>query len=193
MSETIISNNCIAGNMLHDLGLRFNTPTINLQILPREYIKFCQNLRHYMETEVVEYKHLSDAHKYDLINMFGHVPVNEFPYGLCDDILIVFQHYPTFQKAKEAWDRRKARVDYDHIGYMFYIAWEHDRHKAAQFLDLGLTNTVIFTEKFDVSVPHFRVDPAEGAHFLDYSDNGKKYYALQFDPVAYVDRVRYYD
>ena len=143
-----------------------------------------------METEVVEYKHLSDAHKYDLINMFGHVPVNEFPYGLCDDILIVFQHYPTFQKAKEAWDRRKARVDYDHIGYMFYIAWEHDRHKAAQFLDLGLTNTVIFTEKFDVSVPHFRVDPAEGAHFLDYSDNGKKYYALQFDPVAYVDRVR---
>ena len=192
MSETIIANNCIAGNMLHDLGLRFNTPTINLQILPREYIKFCQNFRHYMETEVTEYKqsNLSNIHKYDLINMFGHVPVNEFPYGLCDDILIVFQHYGTFAEAKDAWDRRKARVDYDHIGFMFYIAWEYDRHKAAQFLDLKLKHSVVFTEKFDVDFPHFRIDPPEGGHFLDIASNGKKYFEQVFDSKKFVDEVR---
>ena len=190
MSETIISNNCIAGSMLHDLGLRFNTPTVNLQILPREYIKFCRNLKHYMEAELVEYKHLSDLHKYDLINMFGHVPVNEFPYGLCDDIIICFQHYSTFQEAKCSWDRRKKRIDYDHIGYIFYLAWEHDKHKAAQFLDLKLENSVVFTEKFDVGLPHFRVDPPEGVHFLDYSNSGKKYYEIDFDPAAFIDKVR---
>lgn len=190
MSETIISNNCIAGNMLHDLGLRFNTPTINLQILPREYPKFCQNFRHYMETEVVEYKELSDLHKYDLINMFGHVPKNEFPYGLCDDIIICFQHYPTFKEAKDAWDRRKARIDYDHIGYMFYIAWEYDKQKAIQFANLGLKNTVIFTERFDIELPHYRVDPIAGAHFLDYSDCGKKYYTIEFNPKVFIESVR---
>ena len=190
MSESIISNNCIAGNMLHDLGLRFNTPTINLQILPREYIKFCRNFRHYMESEVTEYKQLSNKHKYDLINMFGHVPVNEFPYGLCDDILIVFQHYKTFIEAKAAWDRRKARIDYNHLGFMFYIAWEYDKDKATQFLNLGLKNTVVFTEKFDIALPHYRVDPANGAHFLDYSNCGKKYYEIEFNPEDFVNKVR---
>ena len=192
MSETIIANNCIAGSMLHDLGLRFNTPTINLQILPREYIKFCRDFRHYMETEIQECKQseLSDVHKYDLINMFGHVPINEFPYGLCDDILIVFQHYSNFNEARAAWNRRKARVDYDHIGFMFYIAWEHDQHRAAQFLDLGLKNSVVFTERFDINLPHFRVDSPEGGHFLDVAPNGKKYFAQVFSPEKFIKEVR---
>ena len=189
MSETIIANNCIAGNMLHDLGLRFNTPTINLQILPREYIKFCQNFRHYMETDVVEYKQLSNKHKYDLINMFNRVP-NEFPYGLCDDILIVFQHYSTFAEGKAAWDRRKARIDYGHLGFMFYIAWEYDQHKAIDFANLKLKNSVIFTENFDVKVPHYRVDPMPGATFLDIAANGKKYYAQEFNPEQFLNSVR---
>ena len=190
MNETVIANNCIGGSILHDLGMVFSTPTINLQILPREYIRFCRDFRHYMESDVVEYKHLSDIHKYDLINMFGHVPVNEFPYGLCDDILIVFQHYKTFDEAKEAWNRRKARVNYDHIGFIFYIAWEHDKHKAKQFLDLGLKNPVVFTERFNVAEPHFRIDPPEGGHFLDIAPNGKKYYAQYFNPQKYIEEIR---
>jgi len=191
MNETIIANNCIGGNMLHDLGMRFNSPTINLQILPREYIKFCQNLRHYMETEVVEYKELSDLHKYDLINMFGHVPKGEFPYGLCDDILIVFQHYGTFAEGKAAWDRRKARIDYNHIGYMFYIAWEYDKNKAQRFYDLGLKNTVIFTEGFDVDVPHYRVDPIVGSTYLDIAVDGRKYYTQDFNPERFIENIRH--
>ena len=192
MSETLIANNCIGGSILHDLGLRFNTPTINLQILPREYIKFCKDFRHYMETEITECKQseLSDVHKYDLINMFGHVPVNEFPYGLCDDILICFQHYETFEEAKAAWDRRKARVDYNHIGFIFYIAWEADRHKAMQFYNLGLKHSAIFTERFDVGLPHYRTDPPEGGHFLDIAPNGKKYYAQSFNPQQFIERIK---
>ena len=189
MSETIIANNCIAGNMLHDLGLRFNTPTINLQILPREFPKFCQNLRHYMETEVVEYKNPSDLHRYDLINMFGRV-TNELPFGLCDDIIIVFQHYSSFEEGKAAWDRRKARIDYDHIGYMFYLAWEYDKNKGKQFYDMGLKNTVIFTERFDIDVPHYRMDPIPGATYLDIAANGKKYYAQEFNPSDFINKVR---
>lgn len=190
MNETLIANNCIGGSILHDLGLRFNTPTINLQILPAEYPKFCKNLRHYMETELVEYKEPSNLHKYNLINMFGHTPKGEFPYGLCDDIIICFQHYLTFKEAKDAWDRRKTRIDYDHIGYIFYLAWDYDQKRAFEFADLGLKHSVIFTEKFDISIPHFRVDPIEGAHFLDIAGNGKKYYEQVFDPQMFMESIR---
>ena len=190
MGETLIANNCIGGSILHDLGLRFNTPTINLQILPGEYPKFCRNFRHYMETELVEYKELSDLHRYELINMFGHTPINEFPYGLCDDIIICFQHYPTFKEAKAAWDRRKARIDYDHIGFIFYLAWEFDQRRALEFADIGLKHSVIFTEKFDVDIPHFRVDPPEGVHFLDLAENGKKYYEQVFNPQVFIESIR---
>lgn len=31
-SPTIISNNCCAGFIYHDLGLKFNSPTINLTV-----------------------------------------------------------------------------------------------------------------------------------------------------------------
>ncbi len=190
MSETLIANNCIGGSILHDLGLRFNTPTINLQILPAEYPKFCQNLRHYMETEIVEYKELSDLHRYELINMFGHTPKGEFPYGLCDDVIICFQHYSTFKEAKDAWDRRKARIDYNHIGFIFYLAWEFDQNRAIEFANLNLEHSVIFTEKFDIELPHLRTDPIARAHFLDMAENGKKYYEQVFDPQAFIESIR---
>lgn len=190
MSETIIANNCIGGSILHDLGLRFNTPTINLQILPAEFPKFCQNLKHYMETELIEYKEPSNLHKYDLINMFGHTPKGEFPYGLCDDIIICFQHYSTFKEAKESWDRRKERIDYEHIGYIFYLAWDYDKKRAIDFMNLGLKNSVIFTEGFDIAIPHFRIDVPKGAHFLDIATNGKKYYEQIFNPQKFIEKVR---
>lgn len=190
MSETLIANNCIGGSILHDLGLKFNTPTINLQILPAEFPKFCKNLRHYMETELVEYKEPSNLHKYELINMFGHTPKGEFPYGLCDDIIICFQHYPTFADAKAAWDRRKERIDYNHIGFLFYLAWDFDQKRALEFADLGLKHATIFTERFDIGIPHFRVDPPEGAHFLDIAPNGKKYYEQEFNPISYIETIR---
>lgn len=189
MSETIVSNNCIVGNMLHDLGLRFNSPTINLQIMPMEFPKFCQNFRHYMETELIEYKKLSDLHRYQLINMFGRVPY-EFPFGLCDDVIVVFQHYSSFEEGKKAWDRRKKRIDYDHVGYMFYVAWEYDRNHAQKFYELGLDNAVIFTERFDVDFPHYRIDPPAGSTYLDVAADGKKYYAQDFNPTAFVNQVR---
>ena len=34
MIETIISNNCAGGAVLHELEMEFKTPTINLQIFP---------------------------------------------------------------------------------------------------------------------------------------------------------------
>lgn len=48
---TLIANNCIAGVVLHDLGVRFDTPTVNLFIKFPGYISFLKNVRQMIERE----------------------------------------------------------------------------------------------------------------------------------------------
>lgn len=51
---TLICNNCVGGVIFHDLSLRFNSPTINLDIQPKEFINFVNNMRDYMCCELEE-------------------------------------------------------------------------------------------------------------------------------------------
>lgn len=50
---TLICNNCIAGCVLHDLGLQFRTPTINLYMPFPDYINFLCNIKEYVSLPLV--------------------------------------------------------------------------------------------------------------------------------------------
>lgn len=45
---SLISNNCIAGIIYHDLGLPFRTPTINLFFENDDFFRFADNLEYYL-------------------------------------------------------------------------------------------------------------------------------------------------
>lgn len=45
---SIISMNCVGGVVSHELGLRFNSPTVNLWFTPKEFIKFLSQLEYYL-------------------------------------------------------------------------------------------------------------------------------------------------
>lgn len=156
MIKTIISNNCFGGCISNDYHMEFCSPTINLQILPEEYPRFCKNLTYYMKVELMECKAMSMRHEKMCEHMFGYVPT-EYPMGLLDDILVVFQHYKTFAEAKECWDKRKARVDFDNIGYFMHAKNETYADCVREFLALNLPHSEAVTEGFDV----------EGAHRFD--------------------------
>lgn len=51
-SFTLISNNCLAGCVLHDFSMRFDTPTINLFIPFPDYIKFLTDLKCNVNKEI---------------------------------------------------------------------------------------------------------------------------------------------
>ena len=102
---TFISQNCIGGVLYHDLGLQFLSPTINTFIPEPGFVKLALNLRHYMEQ--------------DLVLRWG----EEFPIGTLGDVEIHFMHYETCKEAKEAWDRRKARINWNKI---FVIGTDRD-------------------------------------------------------------------
>ena len=51
---TIISANCVGGVIYHDLGLKFNSPTVNLYFNASDYVKFVSNLTYYLQCELKE-------------------------------------------------------------------------------------------------------------------------------------------
>ena len=85
-SPIVLASNCNGGVMLHDLGLRFDTPTINLFFLPKDYIKFVSDPQKYFNAEITETK-------------VDKVP---YPVGILLDIRLFFMHYKTFEEAKAA-------------------------------------------------------------------------------------------
>lgn len=101
---SIICNNCLGGVMLHDLGLPFNTPTINLFFRTHEeFIYFVQNIEE-MQTITM---HEIDSSEFN-------VPVGEIEHK-GHSIRIVFQHYKDFQSGYDKWKQRMKRMDLSKI------------------------------------------------------------------------------
>ena len=189
MELSLISNNCIGADILHQLHMPFNSPTVNLQILPEEYPKFCKNISEYMSKELVSYCYLdmSEDHRHYIYNMFGDYPI--MPFGLCGDILVCFQHYDSFEEGKAAWDRRKQRFNPEQNAFIFYVRSQIYMDALNEFVLLGLDNSIVFTEAFDVdiSIEHYRVDFPDGWHFLNTDQNGIKYYQREFNPAIWIN------
>lgn len=128
LNPTIISNNCVGGVISHDLGQRFCSPTVNLFFKASDFVKFVSRLPHYLLCEVKEVK-------CDL----------QYPIGIIDDITVHFLHYNSFDEAKEKWDDRKKRVDYNNLYVMMTEREECNEDVLRLFDSLPLTNKVVFT------------------------------------------------
>ena len=184
MIESIISNNCHGAVIYHELGLQFKSPTISLQILPEDFWRFCTCLRHYLEAELREYTALSDEDKMHLEHMYGRVPT-EWPIGRVDDVMIIFQHDRTFEEASEKWNRRKERVNYESIGYLFQVYNETYIDCAKKFLELDLPHSIVLTEGFDYPGA-CRFDIPEGKDGFGWA-NGKKYIEDNFSIAEWLE------
>lgn len=98
--------------ILHDLGQRFNSPTVNLSVSLPDFMLLVGDLKENMGCELIEMKDDSVS----------------FPVGVLGtkkgDVRINFVHYPTFDIAKKKWKERVARINWDNIfilleGYSF--------------------------------------------------------------------------
>lgn len=129
-TPSIISSNCNGGIILHDLGLKFNTPTINLYYTAKDFLKFVKRLDYYLAI--------------DLQDITGN---NLYPIGKLDDIEIHFLHYNTFTEAKKKWNQRRIRVNKQNL---FIMMTDRDGCTLADIMEfdsLPYSNKVIFTHK----------------------------------------------
>ncbi len=98
---TIISNTCIGGIICHDMGLMFSSPTVNLYIRPKDFVEFVSRLEYYLSLELVEIIHPAP-----------------YPVAKLGELTLYLKHYASFEAAKEKWEERKRRINYDNIYIM---------------------------------------------------------------------------
>ena len=106
---SIIAINCIGGIIYHNLNLKFFSPTINLFFEKEDFFLFVENLKGFLGSELLEY-HSADVN----------YPVGYLTYGN-KDILIHFMHYSNFEEAKQKWNERKERINFDNLYIMHMI------------------------------------------------------------------------
>lgn len=126
---SIISSNCNGGVITSELREQFRTPTINLFMSPADYLKFAENLEYYLSLDVVE-----------KTNSF-----KRFPVGTIGDVTLYFMHYHSFDEAREKWNERKKRVNYDNLFFMMAEKDGCTAEMVRQFDSLSYKNKVIFT------------------------------------------------
>lgn len=126
---SIIASNCNGAFILHDLGLRFNSPFVNLWIKPDDFIKFLKNIHHYLECELsfTEEENIS------------------YPIGILDDIRIYFCHHSTKEDARNKWIERSKRINFDNLFIMFTDRDSCSYQNLCDFDALPFKNKVVFT------------------------------------------------
>ena len=104
---SILSNNCVAGRMLHDLGLRLDTPTVNLWMSFPDYLTFTEALPFSLDGTLHQVHGLDER-----------TPVADWMFsgGI---VRLHFIHSPSFATAKRDWERRIVRV---HPNPVFLVA-----------------------------------------------------------------------
>lgn len=109
---TILCNNCNGGIICHELGQRFNSPTVNMFFYNDHFIRFCEDLDYYLSCEL--YPCANPNHKptdieYPIMNL-----------GEGEKMLeLHFLHYKTVEDVVDTWKRRLARINRHNMFILF--------------------------------------------------------------------------
>lgn len=147
---TIISNNCWGGMIYESYNLPKRSPTVGMFFIASDYIKFVSDLKGYLvgnlifikpeESRWKEMQQLSDDKK------FGTYPIGVLSNG-CESIEIFFLHYHSEQEAKDKWERRCKRINWDKLLVKFNDQNGCREQDVKDFMALPIKNKLFFTVK----------------------------------------------
>lgn len=168
LNFTVVANNCVSGTLYEDLTLRYQTPFVGLYILPSDFVKLSSDFKKYLSLNLVEY--LEEG--------------VEFPVGQLGDIKIYFMHYESFSVAKEKWERRKSRINFSNIGFIFVQRDDCTLSDMLTFDDLDIPNKIILTSNAESG--------CESANYLSfYSGHREVGNVLEFKDLFTGRRIMY--
>lgn len=160
VSHCYISQNCIGGRFYELQNRAYTSPTVGLWFEPSDFIKFCENIAESLtlrlECDPFESK------------------VMGYPVGRLNGIKILFQHYPTFDAAKIAWEKRASRVDVNNI---FILMTDRDGFKECDreaFNRLPTNRKILFSHQpfpempNAIYVPGYEKDGCVGSLYGSY-------------------------
>lgn len=112
---SIISNNCWGGVAYEYYGLQKQSPTVGTYFYAEEYIKFLENFKECVESEIVMISASASRYAEDLKLKGEDVPVGR----LINGAEVVFLHYKNPELAKEKWNRRTKRLNWENLVFKF--------------------------------------------------------------------------
>ena len=166
---SVLCNNCVGGIYCHDLGIRFNSPFVNLNIAQEDFPYLVENIKEYMNLEIKE------------------VPSDKtYPVGVFDTnqtslrpIIIEFIHYKTFDEAINKWNERRSRINYDNIRVILDITSRPDLEDFGfdDFYKLPYKKIILTggSEGFCKYRIKFKNEPFEIGRILKYYSFYKRY------------------
>ncbi|MBQ3443524.1 MAG: DUF1919 domain-containing protein [Selenomonadaceae bacterium] len=174
---SILSVNCFGGLLSNKLGLPFLSPFVNLFLGNADFIKFLNKPHEYLKEKLV-YK----GQRFDSTKTY------EYPVVMLGDISINMMHYKTFEESVEAWERRKARINWSNL---FVMMWSINPQELEQFDKLPYGNKVCFVPfKSDLDSawyinPDIDSRQARFVHKVNNFGRGLFYYYDVFDMLLY--------
>ena len=116
--------------------------------------------------------------------------------GELPSIGLIFTHYPSLENAREAWYRRRERVNYDNLFFILDCCTETDAELQDAFERLPYENKLIFTRLEDPErwkdtfcFSCFTDGNYHPGYFMDYllTDNGIFHVMDEFDYVNWLN------
>ncbi len=108
---TIFSSNCWGGTVYEDLKIPYQTPTVGLFFYAPCFITLLKDLKNIVggKLEFIKTSKYQEANTYLEHNNF-------YPIGLLNnEVEIHFLHYKTEEDAREKWESRKERINWDNL------------------------------------------------------------------------------
>ena len=172
---TIICSNCIGGIIYNRLGLQFRSPTINMWMHQRDCIRLMKDLREYMnaDLEFIESKY-------------------SYPVAKLKDITLYFNHCDTEEEARNDWNRRKQRINYDNLYLIIFDREDIDTDDLESLKDIPCRNIAVLSDKTRPDIPYvITIQPRNrplGEQFLDKDTFGIRTFEKYFDYVAWLNK-----
>ena len=141
---SIISNNCWGGMIYESYYLEKQSPTAGLFFNPTDYLKFISKFKYYLSQDLKFIEHDTSKNK----NLLKECKIsNDTPIAILDDVEIIFLHYKEKEIAKEKWNRRIKRINYENIIFKFNDQNGCTEENLETFLKLPYKNKIFFTVK----------------------------------------------
>lgn len=175
---SIITNNCLGGKLSHDFGLKLNSPIVNMQMVPEDFVKFCKAYKMYLSKDFCEVTNLDNGCKEKFYSVGG--GDIDFPVANVGDITLYLQHYQNFEEAKAAWERRKYRIQ-DKKFFILITKKQGFENVIEDFCKLTIEKKVVLLidKPYKKEIKNTKcicLDVPLGVHFMDRKKNCFYYY-----------------
>lgn len=147
---TIISNNCWGGMIYESYNLPKKSPTIGLFFMAKDYIEFLSDLKGYINGTLTfisptksRWKNIPQVYE---DKNWGKYPIGELTNGK-NTIEVFFLHYNNEKEAKEKWNRRIKRINWDKLLIKFNDQNGCSESDLNSYIKLPYKNKLFFTSK----------------------------------------------